>query len=220
MIKAILFDLDDTLYPELSFVKSGYSFVSEKFHSEFGVGSGEMYNKLEELFAQDRKNVFDRFAPGSVLVPELISAYRFHIPDIKPYDDVKPTLDEIRRIGIKTGIITDGNAETQKNKLFSLGIHNLIDCVVYTGELPKGCGKPSALPFELAAQKLAVKPEDLIYIGDNPEKDFFVSKALPIKTVRIIREGSLYENSEYREGIKETVRIKTLKSIMGLIMTI
>ena len=57
MIKAIIFDLDDTLYPEYEYVKSGFLTVSSLLKEKFGIEDG--YEKLLAAFAHDTKNVFD-----------------------------------------------------------------------------------------------------------------------------------------------------------------
>ena len=57
----------------------------------------------------------------------------------------------------------------------------------------------------------------MIYVGDNPAKDFHISADLPVRTARIIRENGIYNDREYLDGIKETYRIESLTDLLDLI---
>ena len=58
---------------------------------------------------------------------------------------------------------------------------------------------------------------DIVYVGDNPEKDFFIGRDFPIVTVRIMRENAVYRDRPYREGYRETARINTLNDLLKII---
>ena len=58
----------------------------------------------------------------------------------------------------------------------------------------------------------------MLYIGDNPLKDFYISSILPIKTARIVRSGSVYKDAEYRCGVRELFRIERLSDVFNLLL--
>lgn len=191
MIKAVVFDLDDTLFPEIDYVKSGFRAVAEFLLKEISV---DCYDELIRLFEEDQKDVFDRFITNNDLdieTKKLIDIYRNHKPIIMFYDDVMPCINELKSKGIKTGIITDGRPEGQRAKLEAFDCYNIFDKIIITDELGGiEYRKPHPLAFEEMAESLNVNYGEMIYVGDNPSKDFGISKVHPVKTVWIRRKDS------------------------------
>ena len=146
----------------------------------------------------------------------LVNEYRNHKPDAEFYADVVPVLDELKRKGIKTGIISDGYLSTQRNKAEVLRLYELFDKVIFTEELGREYWKPHPGAFEMMKESLGVEFNEMVYVGDNPQKDFYISKLLPIMTVRIVRTGSVYRTAEYYRGVGETVRIEALQDILKI----
>ncbi|MEO5356437.1 MAG: HAD hydrolase-like protein [Nitrospirae bacterium YQR-1] len=194
-MKAALFDLDDTLYPEMEFVKSGFKVVSEYMANVFSLDSGILFNRMMEILnSTGRGKVFDnilgetgQFSNENVLT--LLYLYRDHSPDITLYDDVVPVITKLKDSGIKTAVITDGMASVQQNKIKALGLESLVDVVIYTDILGREYWKPSHVPFQTAFNLLGQKaPYAAVYVGDNPAKDFTGAEALGIEGVHIIRD--------------------------------
>lgn len=90
------------------------------------------------------------------------------------------------------------------------------DEVIITEELGRKYWKPHPKAFEIMREKLDVEFNEMVYIGDNPEKDFYIGKKYPITTVRVLREG-VYKDKAYLEDIKETYVINDLNEISLLI---
>ena len=147
-------------------------------------------------------------------IVELVGSYRDHIPAIHFYDDVFPCLKELRDKGVKTGIITDGYATAQRNKLRVLNADQYFDHIIVTDELGKGYWKPHPLAFELMRDRLEVEFYEMVYVGDNPKKDFYIGKVFPITTVRIDRNG-LYSDASYLHGVKENISITSLSELLA-----
>lgn len=203
-IKAVVFDLDDTLYPELDYVKSGFRQVGNEMEKKFGVH--DAYKKLYDSFLIDKKDVYTRVLRDYKVdfnesdVAELINVYRHHKPELILSDEVRQTLSALRQKSLKTGIITDGRPFQQWAKIEALGLKALVDCIIVTDELGGiEYRKPNPLAFTEMCRFLAVQPEEMVYVGDNPQKDFAVKQYLPIKTVHYIG-GGLY-CGEYRDGV-------------------
>ena len=232
MRKIVLFDLDDTLYPELSFVKSGYKAVSEYLVKKYPLmeerpvkdgdsSSAAVYEKLYGLFKEDPRRVFNRLlfeydiAYEEKDIKELVKLYREHKPSIELYPDALACLFKLKDMGCELGIISDGYHVSQKNKLEALfpGKMNLFGRVILTDELGREYYKPDCRSFIMMKEFFKTDWTDMIYVGDNPQKDFYIGNDYPILTVRLKKEGTVYENSDYLEGIREKLSIGGLSEL-------
>jgi putative hydrolase of the HAD superfamily len=121
MITCVVFDLDDTLYDEMDFVKSGYLEIANLLNATFGVDKTLTYNRLIDLFELDRKRVLNRLCIelNIEISDALIELYRYHQPTISLKSDVIEILNELK-ISFKLGILTDGDSVTQWNKFRAL----------------------------------------------------------------------------------------------------
>ena len=219
MIKVVAFDLDDTLISEFEYIKSGYRAVSKEISLKYEIPEDEIYEKLIKLFSEDTKNVFNRLLGEYKIdyekedILHLVKTYREHIPEINFFDDVIPTVKMLKGKGIKLAIITDGYTITQSNKLTVLEAKEYFDEIIVTDMLGKELWKPHPKAFEIIKEKFNVGWDEICYVGDNPEKDFHIKKHYPVKTVRILRENSVYRDSLYREDIREDIRIDKLTDL-------
>ena len=219
MIRAVVFDLDDTLTPEFEYVKSGYAVVSRILSSVLGMGEQELYEMLIALYSEDRQRVFNRlfeqldkpYSHDDIMM--LVHSYRNHVPTIMFYDDVIPCLERARQRKLRIGIITDGYAVSQKQKLRALNAHQYFDHIIVTDDLGREYWKPHPLPFELMKETLGVEFHEMMYVGDNPSKDFYISQVYPITTVRIDRKG-IYKETPYRYGVKEHYTIESFSQLI------
>lgn len=227
-MKAVIFDIDDTMISEYDYVMGGYHAVAKRLSEDEDVAMSEeeVFEKLKELSQTSYKEVYNRFLDFRGIkrdeerVQELVSIYRHHKPNLKLYDDVRETLDALKEKGIKLGIISDGDVTRQKNKLKITGIENDFDCVIITDELGNGdisYRKPDERSYIKMSETLGVDFSEMLYVGDNPTKDFFIKTKYPIKTARIIREHGIYANADYREGIIEDYRIESLTDIIRIV---
>lgn len=216
MIKLIIFDLDDTLISEVEYVKSGYKVVAKRVEEKYKINCNDAFDKLWNYFINKEKNTFNKLLDEYQIsytkdnIAELVNIYRNHKPSIAFFDDVIPFLNELKSKNIYTGIISDGYVSTQKNKLDALDAYSKFDYIILTDELGKEFWKPNPKAFEMMIERFNLKSENIIYVGDNPKKDFYIKKFMPIKTVRILRENSVYKYEEYLENIKEDILIKNL----------
>ena len=181
MIKAVVFDLDDTLISEKEYVLSGFKTVSKDISFKYNLNFEKVYEKMIVLFNESSQRVFDRILESFDIeyskedIVNLISIYRRHEPKIKFYDDVMPTIDKLKQIGIKIGIITDGYKETQRRKIKALRCEDLFDEIIVTDELGREFWKPHEKAYRIIAEKLDVKLHEMIYVGDNDTKDFIIN---------------------------------------------
>jgi putative hydrolase of the HAD superfamily len=80
----------------------------------------------------------------------------------------------------------------QQRKLTALGIGPLFDGVVFSDELGRDHWKPSTLPFELISERLGVKPEQAVYVGENSLKDFLGARQAGMRTIRVLGPAGFY----------------------------
>ena len=220
MIKAVVFDLDDTLFPEYDYVKSGYNAVAKKIEKKYGISGAA--DELLALFDKDRSEVFNRYLGAHGLpvtddsVGELVKVYRTHMPDIKLSEEVQKTLAALREKGYKLGIITDGRPDGQRAKISALGLEGKVDKIIITDELGgKEYRKPNPKAFELMAGDLGLALDEMMYVGDNPNKDFVIGK-YGVTTVKY-NGGGLYVDGEYPDGIKEHKSINTMSELIDCV---
>jgi putative hydrolase of the HAD superfamily len=190
---AVLFDLDDTLYPERQFVDSGFAAVGQFVASVTDRSPEELTRRLIALHDQHgRGRLFDTLLAeldvpvDRDLVLACLLIYRTHVPALQPFPGVIEALRAIRAAGIRTGLVSDGHAATQHRKLSALvEVEPMLDVVVMTGDLGDEHAKPSQTPFVVACRLLTVRPEDAVYVANDSRKDFLGARAAGMRTIRV-----------------------------------
>ena len=209
MIKAVIFDLDDTLFPETDYVKSGFKAIADHFNDEV------LYHRLLNLFMENRNNVYQRAGFSEEECKRCIEIYRSHFPALTLDDETKETLMLLKEKGYLLGIITDGRPEGQRNKIKALGLSDIMDCIIVTDELGgEQFRKPNPKSFEIMREALSVEFDEMMYVGDNPAKDFYIGSICSIKTCRITKYADLYKNAAYYMNVRETVTIANHLSLI------
>lgn len=188
-VDAIVFDLDDTLYSEKQYIKSGFTAI--------GLIFPEIPFIKEELWEAytNGKTAIDYVLNKHGLSSQIENAlyvYRHQVPDITLYDGVTEMLDRIRKM-YKTGIITDGRPEGQHAKLKVL--NPKVDNIIITDELGGiEYRKPCETAFILMQSQLHVPFNNMAYIGDNITKDFIAPKKLGMKCIYFNNPDGIYTN--------------------------
>jgi putative hydrolase of the HAD superfamily len=192
-IKAVVFDLDDTLYFEPDYVISGFKAVAQYIAERHGLDEQKVLTDLMEILQREgRGRVFDHWIEGERLQdlltpPELVTVYWAHAPTISFYPDVEPTLKRLRAKGILLGIITDGNLLAQTNKVQALGVEDMVDLVICTDVRGHTYWKPNPQVFIDALGSLNVRPTESVYVGNDPRKDFSGPEQIGMWAVHIER---------------------------------
>ena len=188
-IKGVIFDLDDTLYSEKQYIKSGYRKIAEY------LGKSEIEAKLWKYFKQGKPAIDGCLKELDLLnkKDECLFVYRTQLPDITLYDGVIELIEELKSKGIKVGIITDGRPEGQKNKIKALGLEKVIDDVIITDELGGiQFRKPCDIAFRIMQNRWKIPFEQIAYIGDNPNKDFQAPCQLGMRSIYFYNKDGLY----------------------------
>ena len=218
MKKCIIFDLDDTLYNERQYVECAMRHVAEYIGDTFGMSVDGIYKELIDLLdAHGRGAVFDTFIERHGIeasVQSWVVKYRETKPVLILYEDAELLLQELKRCGIKTAIITDGCRTVQHNKIQALHLQERIDEIIVTDDYDN-IAKPSVVPYQMILQRIdGIKPDECIYIGDNPKKDFIGARAAGMMTARIVREIGDNMKLIPENGYEADVTIRNLMDLL------
>lgn len=190
-IEGVIFDMDDTLYSEKDYVRSGYAQIAKYLNRP------EAAEKLWYYFEQKHPAIDMYLAKTGRpdLKNECLKIYRNQMPEIQLYDGVSQMLTRLKAQGKKLGIITDGRVEGQENKIAALGLKKLVDDIIITDALGGvEFRKPNEAAFRLMQEKWQLPFKKMIYIGDNPQKDFIAPEKLGMQSMYFCNPDGLYSN--------------------------
>ena len=224
MITTIVFDLDDTLYDEIDYCRSGFGAVAEFLTNLPEAPTAErIFDCLWKQFtAGNRTKTFNAALDqlGTTyddnLIGELVKVYRNHIPKITLPQDSR---DILHRLSGKyaLALLTDGFLPAQQLKVRALGIEKYFKCIIYTEQLGRNCWKPSPVGFEKIMQALDAKPQTIAYVADNEKKDFIAPNKLGFLTVRIIRPARIHTESCAESGAAAQYTIHKISELPALL---
>jgi putative hydrolase of the HAD superfamily len=189
----VVLDLDDTLYLEREFARSGFRALER--HVQV---AGFADHCLALLDSGRRGDIFNRAlahfrCEDDWPIADLVSIYRSHSPDIALARDADAFLHKVA--GLTTALVSDGPHRTQAAKVTALGLSERIDRIVLTGALGEGFGKPHPRAFE-EIMTWSDRPADRhVYIADNAAKDFVSPNRLGWQTIQILRPKRIHDNS-------------------------
>ncbi len=191
MIKAVIFDLDNTL---IDFMTMKRLSCDAAISAMIGAGLNVKKEKaMKELFALydkyglEEKTIFQKFLKKiskkidyEILASGIVAYRRVRAGFLEPYPHVNDILFELKRRGIKLAIVSDAPRLKAWIRLVSMKINHLFDVVVTFDDTKEF--KPSIKPFEIALKKLKVKPQECLTVGDRPERDIKGAKKLGMLT--------------------------------------
>ena len=190
----LVFDLDDTLYPERQFALSGFAAAERWAAAELGIEglAADMTRLLDDghlgqLFAMALAEKLPGHRPEHLA--GLLEAYRDHEPELALFDDADWALARYASEA-KLGLITDGTHRVQAKKVAALGIARHFREIVFTDALGgRAFSKPHPKSYEQIEAALGAEGDRLVYIGDNPAKDFIVPNTRGWISVMVHRPG-------------------------------
>lgn len=212
----IIFDLDDTLYPEVDYVYSGFAAVGAWTSQRFGEAG--FCDAAVKIFERgERKRVFNLaleecgIAESEELIREMVAVYRSHLPHIQLFPEAAEVLERFRACPL--GLITDGYLEVQKKKVTALKVAGFFQSIVYSDFWGRECWKPSRVPYEQSMKDLEGAPQDFVYIADNAGKDFVTAKRLGWFTVQVVRGNGIYKGLEVHQSHRPHVIVPSLADV-------
>jgi putative hydrolase of the HAD superfamily len=183
-----IFDLDDTLFSEVDFLKSAYKHIATKLATLI---NADIYDEMWYKYTC-RQNVFEWIVTSyHEAVPELtvqwlLKEYREHMPGITLSSEIGAFLQQLIQLSIPAGLITDGRSITQRNKLKALGIDTYFKDIVISEEF--GSEKPDERNYLYFQEKYPGRT--FYFFGDNPAKDFIVPARLGWQTICVKDTGN------------------------------
>jgi putative hydrolase of the HAD superfamily len=200
MNPVLVFDLDDTLFPEHEFVRSGFRAVDRWLEAEHALkGFAPVATMLFER--GDRGHIFDDalaqlgWTEYGIQVSALVAIYREHYPDIALHEDARWALEHFRS-SHQMAILTDGFLTTQRRKVSALALDRQVDTIVYSDEFGRHSWKPSRTPYNAVMERLGCLGREYTYVSDNPAKDFISANEIGWRTIRIRRSDGEYRHIE------------------------
>ena len=181
----VVFDLDDTLYPEMEFVRSGFRAVARYIGELCTI---DVLGTLNELFDAGQQHVFDRLILGHrlpLLKSQLIEIYREHQPELSLAREASQLLSSLRAAGHSIGLMTDGRSTTQRNKIRALGLEALVDAILISEEF--GSAKPAQRNYKCFERRFPRRR--YAYVGNDPAKDFVTANRLGWKSICVLDPG-------------------------------
>ena len=193
-MKAVIFDLDDTLFPEIKYVKSGFGVVASYLSTTYQLDKSVLWERMLDILRNEgRGKIFNILLEeiglfSDELLQLMIYLYRSHRPRFLPlFPESLSVIHALKRKGYFLGIITDGMASTQRTKISVLNFEHLIDIILCTDELGREYWKPSDVSFKIMLKLLGINSEKAVYVGDNTAKDFYAPNMLGMLTIQVKR---------------------------------
>lgn len=208
-MRLICFDLDDTLYKEIDYLKSAYREIAKyaaghchECSDTVPVLAHIVYEVMLAAY-HEGQNAFEelnKFLGLDLPIADYLYIYRNHKPKIALTENVVQTMDALKAKGVRVGLITDGRSIQQRNKIEALGLGRWIENADIVISEEFGSEKPALANYELFMKRY---PEchDFTYVGDNPRKDFIAPNALGWKTICLKDDGKNIHRQEV-EGLE------------------
>lgn len=187
----IIFDMDETLYNEQTYVQGGLRAVAACMQRKWKIPHDTAFRLMNREIRQNgRGKAFDAvLTRWGVLskknIRTCLSSYRSHIPKLRLYPDAVRALRRLKKYPLY--VVTDGTVRVQRRKALALGLDTKVKKVLTTWSLGKDKSKPSPFCFKLIARWERVMPTEVVYVSDDPHKDFINLKPFGFRTVRILR---------------------------------
>jgi putative hydrolase of the HAD superfamily len=224
VIEGVVFDIDDTLYFEREYVRSGFRHVAtvvatseaelttffEWLWNEFETGRrGDTFDQFLSVFPA----VHDRFSTS-----ELVDEYRSHRPSISLIPGIAESLASMQRRGLRLGALSDGALASQEAKAAALDLASWLDPIILTAGLGPSYAKPATGGFEMIRSLWGIDGDRLAYVADNPLKDFAGPRELGWHTIRLRLAPQLRYALDSRAGpVRPDVEVGAISELVALV---
>lgn len=201
MIRAVIFDLDNTLtdfmrVKDVSIEAAADAMLDAGLDSHISVSPSEesarevVLRRIREVYEREGieyQKVFNTFLLETLgrvdykyLAAAIVGYRRARDSALVPYPHVHLTLHQLLRRGLKLAVVSDAPRESAWLRLVYLNLHHLFDEVVTFEDT--GVRKPGKAPFLAVLESLGVSAGESLMIGDWPDRDMAGAAALGIKT--------------------------------------
>ena len=208
--KTVVFDLDDTLIPEICYLRSAYKYIANKLDHENKYLYHHMmqwyYSGLNVFLILSEKYIIDKST--------LLKLYREHTPNLKLSEGALQLLVYLKNQNCHLGMITDGRSVTQRNKIKAVGIEDYFDDIIISEEF--GSDKFDASNFEYFHKNSS---HQYYYIGDNTSKDFYNPNRLNWISICLVDTGHNIHKQDFNveEMYLPQFKVNTLQEVINII---
>ncbi|MCS6965637.1 MAG: TIGR02253 family HAD-type hydrolase [Candidatus Kapabacteria bacterium] len=221
MIRAVIFDLDNTLVDFMAMKRQAIdAAVTAMIDAGLQLSPGAVRSRIDRIYREmgiEYQQVFDHllqevlgYVDYRILSAGIIAYRRAREAALKPYPHVTATLMELVKQRIKLGIVSDAPAREAWLRLCYIGYHHIFDVVVTHDDT--GERKPSPRPFLLALERLSVRPSETIMVGDWVERDIVGAKQVGMLTA-FARYGDVFGTQQ----IEADYVLSDIKELLDII---
>lgn len=211
----IIFDLDDTLYEEFTYVRSSFKAVAYYLSHKYALPRKIIYQNIISSFNETgRGHIFDDILKkynifSASEVNKCVSVYRKNKPNIKLFSEAKDAL--IMLSEYPKYVLSDGNKLVQSTKVNALSINRYFRKILLTHRYGIKHSKPSTYCFMKIKEYEKCNWDQMVYIGDDPNKDFVNINPLGIKTIRVLT--GRYGSEKAKKGYDARIKINNLSEL-------
>jgi putative hydrolase of the HAD superfamily len=219
---AVIFDLDNVLYNERDYILAAFCSIARFLSKRCRYSKDEVYSKLVcdfekkgSLYPRLFNDVLNDFGLDQNLVPEILRLYATVDAKIGLFPAASNMLLSLRGLGLKLALVTNGSVRIQSNKIRLLGVEKFFDVVVFARETPSSKEKPHPDVYIDVLQKLGVRAEETVCVGDNPYTDFWGAKQIGIRTVRFL--CGEFKDVHLSEAYEADIVVDNLAEFPGIV---
>ncbi len=222
MFKAVLFDLDQTLVDFLvtkhracdaairAMVKAGLKMEPAKAKKELSKLYGQCGWEHQLIFNKFLKKMTGK-VDYKILAHGIIAYRKAKRDSVVPYPKTRETLLALKKKGLKLGIVSDAPRLNAWLRLAEMNLTDFFDVVITLGDSKRP--KPHPTAFKKALRELKVKPEEALFVGDNPNRDILGAKKVGMKTC-LAKHGQVFFSKKHKADF-ETKKISELVTIVN-----
>src|SRR3989344_2613018 len=203
MLKAVLFDLDNTLIDFISMKKRcTEAAVSAMIDAGLEISKKRAFDLMFEMYQKhgiEDHTIYQKFLQKytktvdyKILSAGIVAYRKVRSNELVPYPHVRNTLLALKKKGLKLGVVSDAPKMQAWLRLTEMNLVEFFDVVL--GYEDTGKLKPSAAPFRKALMLMKLKPEEVLFVGDNPQRDILGARKVGMKTVlakyrQVVKKG-------------------------------
>ena len=217
--RAIVFDLDDTLYPYRRFQVSGFAAVADHLSRVRRIDRKRALRVMCRAShgpnaGREIQVLLETFGLSAGLLSGLTDVMRGHQPRLRLPASSAAVIAALRP-GWKLGVLTNGNDGVQARKIAGLGLAPLVDSIVYATRYGTGAGKPETAPFAEILRRLKTPAERTIFVGNDEVCDVGGARTAGMRAVRVTAWSRVSGDSAADAVIKS---LRDLPAVAGRLL--
>jgi len=222
MIKAVVFDLDNTLVDFMAMKRQAVdAAITAMIDAGLDMTFDDVKDHIDRIYEEqgiEYQKVFDQLLSNilgkidhKMLSAGIVAYRRAREAALKPYPHVSATLMELVKHGVKLAILSDAPTREAWLRLCYMNFHHIFDYVVTFDDTGKR--KPDPMPFNLVLEMLRVRPEEALMVGDWAERDMVGAAAVGMKTA-FARYGDAFGN----QRVKADYELADIKDLLRIVL--